>query len=159
MTPVGACPACNRIVRALIGAAQKFGLAASQERSASERVCADHLPLVVGFTAPRVLGKWLLWALESRNGGHAAFDTLPCVLCQAEAEVDEEARGIAAANPCACLAHGGRDELALSVLREPLARIAAGERIGVEEERTALRAGLVAYASLRGSAAFIPRIE
>jgi hypothetical protein len=155
---VDPCPACNRLARSLVQAAQVFGGNVAHGKRVSERVCADHLPLVVGFTAPRDLAKWLLSVLDGQRQDPSVSPGATCPLCEAQEEAREEARRFPV-TPTTCAEHGGEPDAFPEDLRKALERITAGERLEMREERRALRTALVLYASLRGTSAFIPRID
>jgi hypothetical protein len=119
-------------------------------------VCATHLPLVVGFTAPRELAKWLRAILTARSADPDAFEAWPCPLC----EIERVAR--ASGTPVrtggfGCPVHGGSADN--RPLLDALERIAGGEKDDEAHERRVLRAALVLYFSLRGTSAFLPRID
>ena len=152
------CPACNRLARSLVEAAQVFGENVAREERASERVCANHLPLVVGFTAPRELAKWLLSVLGGMRQRPSASSDANCPLCEAQEQAREKVRRLPV-TPTTCGEHGGNAGPSPEDLRNALERIAAGVRLEMGEERRALRTALVLYASLRGTSAFIPRID
>ena len=61
--------------------------------------------------------------------------------------------------PTTCDEHGGEESAFPDSLRKPLSRIADGARLEMDEERRILRTALVLYASVRGTSAFIPRID
>jgi hypothetical protein len=74
---IAPCAACDRLAGALLEDVRGIGarVARAGEGWRVERVCPTHLPLVVGFTAPRELAKWL-WAalvLYASLRGTSAF--------------------------------------------------------------------------------------
>ena len=152
------CPACNRLARSAIQAAQIFGETIARKETFSQRVCREHLPLVVGFTAPRELARWLLRALAVRHEDPSAFHNASCPLCDSQGAAREEARRLPV-TPTTCDEHGGEESAFPDSLRKPLSRIADGARLEMDEERRILRTALVLYASVRGTSAFIPRID
>jgi hypothetical protein len=152
------CPVCQTIARATIRAAQLFGSRIAREDAVAEFICAKHLPIIVGLTAPRELAKWLFLALEEA----ARIDTPvpagePCALCEAAKEVQDDA-----APPTTgvvfCREHTRAGATGLQLVLPYLDRIAAGGHLSPDVERAALRSALVLYASVRGTTAFIPSI-
>jgi len=153
------CSPCQAIAKALVDAAAQFGARiVAGDRTAV--LCADHLPLVVGLTAPRQLASWLAAALDGpaspqhRDLGPFAA----CLLCMVER--DARARTAEPANGVTCEAHGGSMESPdARQLRRDLERVASGAPLAVGDDLRILRTALVSYASVRGTAAFVPRLE
>jgi hypothetical protein len=152
-----ACSVCQRIARAVVNAARLFGARVGGAHSPPERVCDDHLPLIVGFMAPRELSSWLVRSLEAIESDPSGFDRKICPLCEAEETARHSESGIPATG-LTCGTHGGGRRSHAIVTRE-LERIAIGEKLPDDDERRILRAALVLYASIRGTSVFIPRIE
>ncbi len=155
-----ACPACQHVARRLVEAVASFGQLVSDGNGTARDavVCWAHLPLVVDATAPRELALWLGEAIPS--GSRAPASPSPdCLLCRAEREAEEEALSRRWQHGLACPAHPGAGADPVEDLVRALARVASGERLPLREERLALRAALVRYASVRGTRAYVLRIE
>jgi hypothetical protein len=151
------CPVCQRIARATIRAAQLFGSRIARENAVAEYVCAKHLPIIVGLTAPRELARWLLLALDATRREVPLRGNQLCALCEAA----NNSYAVTAPPPAGavfCRDHA-RGEGAEQLVRPYLDRIAAGEHLSPDVERAALRSALVLYASVRGTSAFIPSID
>jgi len=154
------CLACERVAGALVDFVHHFGarVAKSAPGSFRERICPAHLGLVVGFTAPLQLAKWLREVLAERDRDPGGFDNRACPLCEIELRQSPNSSS-GAAGPFACPEHGGAADRGFAELLDALDRLAAGETLDDAEERRLLRTALVQYASLRATSAFLPRIE
>jgi hypothetical protein len=154
------CTACDRVATVLIDFAHHFGarVAKSARGSTAERICSTHLGLVVGFTAPRELARWLRGVLTARRANPKSFIDQPCSLCDIERR-EPASSSARAAGPFPCVEHGGGSGRDFEALLDALGRLAAGESVDEAEERRLLRTALVQYASLRGTSAFLPRID
>lgn len=100
--------ACDRIAAALIDYVHHFGarVAKSARNLPIERICSTHLGLVVGFTAPRELARWLRDVLAARRADPQGFEDRPCPRCDIERR-ESAAPSARAAGPFACVEHGG----------------------------------------------------
>jgi hypothetical protein len=154
------CIACDRVAAALIDFAYHFGarVEKSAAGSSTEWICPPHLGIVVGFTAPLQLAKWLRDVLTARRDDPRSFGDQPCPLCDIERR--ESANSSARpTGPFACGEHGGGSGRDFDALLDALGRFTAGEHVDETEERRLLRTALVRYASLRATSAFLPRID
>ena len=147
------CPACQAIARSILEAASAFGAFVEANPGSAERVCAEHLPLVVGYTAPRQLARWLAACLDP-----APHSAAPCSLCRA-GDLAAAAVSARAADDFSCASHGGPNERGRAAVRRALQRIANGERLSESDERRVLRTALVLSASVRGTSVFVSRLE
>jgi hypothetical protein len=151
------CPRCQTIARATIRAAQVFGSRISEDNAVAEYICAKHLPIIVGLTAPRELAKWLLLALEAERRDDPSRGNQLCALCVAANDSDPDTAP-PPAGAAFCRDHA-RGEGAERLVRPYLDRIAAGEHLKPDVERAVLRSALVLYASVRGTTAFVQSID
>ena len=156
--PPSLCGRCLFLARAIIREAQAFGARQTDAGGLQEGVCPDHLPLIVGMTAPRGLARWLRLGLQARSVRPDARTEPHCRLCLAEQRARRECASIET-GPMACSEHGGVSAVSVEALSTWLDRIAAGERLAPDAEQAALRTALVLYASSRGTGAYIPRID
>lgn len=157
---VSACPACQAIADRLVALAASFGhlVATGHAVSPGLHVCVAHLPLVVDVTAPRELAAWLRASLVA---GRVApeWPSPECRFCTVETEAAAEVRSRSWSYGMACEEHANAALDSVEALLPTLGRLAAGERLPLRDEVTALRAALVRYASSRGTRAFVLRIE
>ena len=151
------CTVCLRTVGALFKDAGLFGsrIVAGKAGERGMQICDDHLPLIVAVTAPRELAGWLLEALGPRDEPPKGF----CYLCETAIRAEAEALRQAGPRGVACGRHGPSDSRELGKMKELLVRIAAGERLLYMEELSAIRAALIARASMRGSQAHVLKLE
>lgn len=147
------CPTCQIIGRGILEAACAFGSRVEANEGLAEFVCSDHLPLIVGYTAPRHLARWLEACFDAAPGL-----TAPCSLCAAAAAA---AASFSEESPdeFSCASHGGSDGPARLAVRRELRKIAEGERLPESDERRVLRTALILFASVRGSSVFVSRLE
>jgi hypothetical protein len=147
------CRSCQTVARAILGAACAFGASVEANGDNAELVCADHLPLVVGYTAPRHLARWLAACLDP-----APHSTAVCSLCRASNLAAATLSG-KPTDDFSCASHGGTNGSGPATVRRALLGIATGERLTESDERRLLRTALVLFASVRGTSVFVSRLE
>lgn len=147
------CRACQSLARAILEAASVFGSRVEANGGTAEQVCPDHLPLVVGYTGPRPLARWLSNCLDP-----SPHSTEPCSLCRAT----DLARAMLprrAIDEFCCTSHGGGNGPGPEAVGRALRRIADGERLLESQERMVLRTALVLFSSVRGTSVFVSRLD
>lgn len=151
------CTICLSMVGALFKDAGIFGSRVGAGRAGERgmQICDDHLPLIVAVTAPRELAAWLLAASARANSPTDGR----CYLCGTAARTETEALSQAGPRGVACGRHGPTDPGEVGKMKDLLGRIAAGERLLYMEELSAIRAALIARASMRGSQAHVLKLE
>ena len=147
------CIACQSLARAVLEAASMFGSRVEASGGIAEQVCPDHLPLVVGYTAPRQLARWLAACLDP-----APHATEPCSLCKAN-DIEVARFSGRSADEFRCTNHGGGNGPGPAAARRALQRIASGERLLESQERRVPRTALVLFASVRGTSVFVSRLD
>lgn len=153
---VRCCGVCLRVARALIEDSTVFGSRIAQGKAGESgmRICDDHLPLVVGVTAPAQLAAWLLDAINAEVRSNRT-----CYLCETATLAEADALKETVFRGVACPKHGPADAAEAVRMKDLLVRIAAGERLLYSEELAALRAALIVYASIRGNQAHVLKLE
>lgn len=152
MSDLALCPACQRLAHHLAEEALDF--TEHVMRGEFPRICEQHLSLVFSSLGYPTMARWLDEMLALREADYAAFDGLPCPLCDIETHFavnDDET-----ASAFLCPSHGGGGAGVRALIRHHLARIVAGERF--DRQRFVIRAARLFCAAGRGTSPFV-RIE